>query len=113
MICDAIENCIQYIRNFNREKSDNAFAYVTQICYYAFLRRIQKEKKQVFVKQEILKEVGLSEAAFDTIDGDTTGMSNTNIEWFQDNMNPVNYEPRTSKNKTKKKTKKNLDNFTE
>jgi DNA-directed RNA polymerase specialized sigma24 family protein len=113
MICDAIENCIQYIRNFNREKSDNAFAYVTQICYYAFLRRIQKEKKQVFVKQEILKETGLSEAAFDTIDGDTTGMSNTNIEWFQDNMNPVNYEPRTSKNKTKKKTKKNLDNFTE
>jgi len=113
MICDAIENCIQYIRNFNREKSDNAFAYVTQICYYAFLRRIQKEKKQVFVKQEILKETGLSEAAFDTIDGDTRGMSNTNIEWFQDNMNPVNYEPRTSKNKTKKKTKKNLDNFTE
>jgi DNA-directed RNA polymerase specialized sigma24 family protein len=101
MICDAIENCIQYIRNFNREKSDNAFAYVTQICYYAFLRRIQKEKKQVFVKQEILKETGLSEAAFDTIDGDTRGMSNTNIEWFQDNLNPVNYEPRTSQNKTK------------
>tara|TARA_A100001011_G_scaffold369029_1_gene423923 strand:+ start:258 stop:803 length:546 start_codon:yes stop_codon:yes gene_type:complete len=113
MICDAIENCIQYIRNFNREKSNNAFAYVTQICYYAFLRRIQKEKKQVFVKQEILKETGLSEAAFDTIDGDTTGMSNTNIEWFQDNLNPVNYKPRTSKKKATTKTKKNLDNFTE
>ena len=113
MICDAIENCIQYIGNFNREKSNNAFAYVTQICYYAFLRRIQKEKKQVFVKQEILKETGLSEAAFDTIDGDTTGMSNTNIEWFQDNLNPVNYEPRTSKKKTTTKTKKNLENFTE
>ena len=42
MICDAIENCIQYIGNFNREKSNNAFAYITQICYYAFLRRIQK-----------------------------------------------------------------------
>jgi len=45
MICDAIENCIQYIGNFNPEKSSNAFAYITQICYYAFLRRIQKEKK--------------------------------------------------------------------
>ena len=57
MICDAIENCIQYIGNFNREKSNNAFAYITQICYYAFLRRIQKEKKQVFIKQEMTADV--------------------------------------------------------
>ena len=52
MICDAIENCIQYIGNFNTEKSNNAFAYVTQICYYAFLRRIQNEKKQVFINDK-------------------------------------------------------------
>ena len=57
MICDAIENCIQYIGNFNVEKSNNAFAYVTQICYYAFLRRIQKEKKQVFIKQQMNKKI--------------------------------------------------------
>ena len=46
MICDGIENCLQYLNNFNPEKSQNAFAYITQIIYYAFLRRIQKEKKQ-------------------------------------------------------------------
>merc|ERR1712224_1194508 len=41
MICDGIENCLQYINNFNPDKSQNAFAYITQIIYYAFLRRIQ------------------------------------------------------------------------
>ena len=46
MISDGIENCLQYVKNFNPEKSKNPFAYFTQITYYAFLRRIQKEKKQ-------------------------------------------------------------------
>jgi len=50
MICDGIENCLQYIDNFNPEKSNNPFAYFTQIIYYAFLRRIQKEKKNLYVK---------------------------------------------------------------
>ena len=44
MICDGIENCLQYIDNFDPEKSKNPFAYFTQIIYYAFLRRIQKRK---------------------------------------------------------------------
>jgi len=109
MICDAIENCIQYIGNFNREKSDNAFAYITQICYYAFLRRIQKEKKQVFIKQQVISDI--TAETFDTIDGDTTGMVNSNVEWLQDNMNRVEYEPRKAKKTSK--AKKNLENFTE
>ena len=46
MISDGIENCITYIDNFDPAKSSNPFAYFTQITYYAFLRRIQKEKKQ-------------------------------------------------------------------
>ena len=45
MICDGIENCLQYLNNFNPEKSQNAFAYITQIIYYAFLRRIQKREE--------------------------------------------------------------------
>ncbi len=110
MICDAIENCIQYIGNFNVEKSNNAFAYITQICYYAFLRRIQKEKKQVFIKQQMTADI--TAQTFDTIDGDTTGMTNTNVEWMQENMNPVEYEPRKSK-RTKKTKTKGLDKFTE
>jgi hypothetical protein len=110
MICDAIENCIQYIGNFNVEKSNNAFAYITQICYYAFLRRIQKEKKQVFIKQQMTMDI--TQDTFDTIDGDTTGITNTNVEWMQENMTQVQYEPRKSKRK-KATTTKGLDKFTE
>ena len=109
MICDAIENCIQYIGNFNVEKSNNAFAYITQICYYAFLRRIQKEKKQVFIKQQMTMDI--TQDTFETIDGDTTGMTNTNVEWMQENMTQVQYEPRKSKRK-KTTTTKGLDKFT-
>jgi DNA-directed RNA polymerase specialized sigma subunit len=47
MISDGIENCLQYLDNFNPAKSSNPFAYFTQIIYFAFIRRIQKEKKQV------------------------------------------------------------------
>ena len=45
MISDGIENCLQYLDNFDPNKSNNPFAYFTQIIYYAFVRRIQKEKK--------------------------------------------------------------------
>ena len=58
MIGDGIENCVQYIHNFNPEKSTNPFAYFTQIIYYAFLRRIQKEKKQLEIKTKIIERTG-------------------------------------------------------
>jgi len=58
MISDGVENCVQYINNFDPEKSKNPFAYFTQIIYYAFLRRIQKEKRQNDIKQKILEKTG-------------------------------------------------------
>ena len=61
MICDGIENCVQYINNFDPEKSSNPFAYFTQIIHYAFLRRIQKEKKQLEIKSKIIERSGYSE----------------------------------------------------
>jgi hypothetical protein len=57
MIGDAIENCITYCYNFDSKKSENPFAYFTQIIYYAFLRRIQKEKKQNIIKYKYLKHL--------------------------------------------------------
>ena len=56
MISDGIENCVQYIHNFDPEKSKNPFAYFTQIIHYAFLRRIQKEKKQLDIKTKIIEK---------------------------------------------------------
>ncbi len=54
MISDGIENCLQYLDNFNPDKSNNPFAYFTQIIYYAFIRRIQKEKKQTTIKNKLI-----------------------------------------------------------
>ena len=56
MISDGIENCLQYLDNFNPKTSNNPFAYFTQIIYYAFVRRIQKEKKQITIKQRMIQE---------------------------------------------------------
>ena len=53
MIADAIENCVMYIDRFNPEKSQNPFAYITQICWNAMLRRIAKEKKQELIKKKL------------------------------------------------------------
>ncbi len=71
MISDGIENCVQYIHNFNPEKSQNPFAYFTQIIHYAFLRRIQREKRQLEIKNKILERSGYSEVFADdnSVDG--------------------------------------------
>ena len=50
MVSDGVENCLQYAHNFDQEKSENPFSYFTQIIYYAFLRRIEKEKKKAYIK---------------------------------------------------------------
>ena len=70
MISDGIENCLQYVNNFNPEKSKNPFAYFTQIIYYAFLRRIQKEKKQSHVKNKIIEKS--STEFYSLMEGDDT-----------------------------------------
>ena len=58
MISDGVENCVQYIDNFNPEKSKNPFAYFTQIIYYAFLRRIAKEKRQMDIRDKLIEKSG-------------------------------------------------------
>ena len=69
MVGDGIENCLMYAHNFNPEKSKNPFSYFTQIIYYAFLRRIEKEKKQSYIKYKLLENAN---------DG-------TIREWFKEN----------------------------
>ena len=72
MISDGIENCVQYIHNFDPDKSQNPFAYFTQIIHYAFLRRIQREKRQLEIKNKIIERSGYSEVFDDNnrLDGD-------------------------------------------
>ena len=56
-----LKNCLQYIDRFDPEKSSNPFAYFTQIIYYAFVRRITKEKKQQQIKEKLLKQSNIEE----------------------------------------------------
>jgi len=61
MISDGIENCLVAVDKFDPSKSSNPFAYYTQIIYYAFVRRIQKEKKQQATKYRMLENVDLDQ----------------------------------------------------
>ena len=84
MISDGIENCVQYIHNFDPEKSRNPFAYFTQIIHYAFLRRIQKEKKQLDIKTKIIERTGFDEVMM----VDDTALSGASSEYntIKDNI---------------------------
>jgi hypothetical protein len=70
MISDGIENCLLYAYNFDPKKSTNPFSYFTQIIYYAFLRRISKEKKQAYIK---LKKI------------ENSNIDSTLKKWFREN----------------------------
>jgi len=70
MISDGIENCLQYVNNFNPEKSTNPFAYFTQIIYWAFVRRIQKEKKNLYIKYKEMDRLSHLEDHIETSDSD-------------------------------------------
>ena len=89
MISDGIENCLQYIDNFNPEKSNNPFAYFTQIVYYAFLRRIQKEKKYLYTKYKASQHANFTGETADRQDHDHGADFNDEIkysEWSEEYM---------------------------
>lgn len=83
MISDGIENCLMYFDNFDPEKSSNPFAYFTQIIYYAFIRRIQKEKKQTLIKGKIIMEMPFD--AFDVQEQDESGAYTSSYMDFMQN----------------------------
>jgi hypothetical protein len=85
MISDGIENCLQYMNNFNPKKSNNPFAYFTQIIYYAFIRRIQKEKKQQDVKAKVIANSGV-ELMMDSLEGDDAVYKSQMLDFLQKNV---------------------------
>ena len=115
MISDGIENCLQYLDNFNPKTSNNPFAYFTQIIYYAFVRRIQKEKKQVTIKNRLITESNYDDMTLQP--GEDKEFKNQFTEFLKKNM-PVEEQQKIAdeiakkKNKKrKKKTKSSLDYF--
>ena len=100
MISDGIENCLQYVKNFNPEKSKYPFAYFTQIIYYAFLRRIAKEKKQSHIKNKMIEREAYN--SFTTMEGDSNSYQVDNIDLTAFLPEEDVYKPK-KKQSTKKK----------
>lgn len=111
MVSDAIENCVMYVDNFNPAKSKNPFAYFSQICYYAFLRRIQREKKQLYVKYKSTEMHGILDD-FDQMESED-GMTRQ-FEMY-DNISEfiAKYEDARAKKKAKVAAAKGLEKFIE
>ena len=108
MILDGVENCIQYLDNFNPDKSSNPFAYFTQIIYYAFLRRIAKEKKQSYIKGKLIMDMPFD--AFEVQEGDEDReFHNAYLEFMQQNHQLDDFIER--KKEKRKKKQPSLDDF--
>tara|TARA_E500000318_G_scaffold66992_2_gene61777 strand:+ start:7366 stop:7911 length:546 start_codon:yes stop_codon:yes gene_type:complete len=109
MISDGIENCLQYLHNFDPEKSSNPFSYFTQIIYYAFLRRIQKEKKQTHIKNQMIEKQQFE--SYVVNEGDDTPYD---IQGFDPTiMLPDEDVYKTKSSKEKVKNKSGLENYME
>ena len=61
MVMDAVENCVVCCNRFDPTKSSNPFSYFTQVCWYAFIRRIGKEKKQIEICDKLISKSGFEE----------------------------------------------------
>lgn len=112
LVSDAIENCFLYFDNFNPDISKNPFAYFTQIIYYAFHRRINKEEKNRYIIYKKFQESVLdtSDASL-MIDHDDNHLISTTM---YDNLNDFirNFESREAIKKEKRKqAKQGLENF--
>jgi hypothetical protein len=117
MVADGIENCLKCVDNFDAEKSNNPFAYFTQVTYYAFIRRIKTEKKQSYVKGKMIMSL-----PFDAFDlqaqdqGDDSNFTNSYMNYIQMNNvygDIIEKEEESQRNKKAQKNKSNTSVLTE
>lgn len=108
MILDGIENCIQCMDSFDPSKSSNPFSYFTQVIYFAFLRRIAKEKKQSYIKGKLIQEMPFESFELQDHDDDADFV-NAYSAFIQANSN---FDDSFMKKKEKKKkTEQSLESF--
>lgn len=106
MVLDGVQTCIQYLDNFDPEKSSNPFAYYTQIIYYAFIRRIHKEKKQSYIKSKLIQDIAFE--SFEVGEHDEDGsFTNAYVDFLRTHSEPVELPAP----KKKKKKENSLENF--
>ena len=108
MIADAIENCVMYFDNFDPKKSKNPFAYFTQIIYFAFLRRIHREKVQLYVKYKSTEQIGVLDE-YEQFELEEMGGTNKQFEMYDNIAEFIDNFEKTRLTKKKKKAKKALE----
>ena len=113
MIGDGIINCVEYCHNFDPEKSRNPFSYFTQIIYFAFLRRIEREKKQSYIKHK-LTEIFVSVSDLATLqDQDNVKLEDLEVYINENSTVVEEFEEKMKRKKSKNKSKKSLEIFME
>ena len=114
MIADGIENAIRALNNFDPNKSSNPFAYFTQISWYAFLRRIQKEKRYLYTKYKATENANIFGETADVQENDIMSHYDDGVkhsEWSQEYMSDFITNFEENKRRKKKKTVSTLDKF--
>jgi hypothetical protein len=116
MVMDAVENCLRAITNYNpnaatRTGTQNAFSYFTQICFFAFLRRIEKEKKQQDIKFKFIEQCGIEEFIAN-VEGDDTHGEQAFIDSLRERIGKIREKDTAIKDFAKKeKQNKSLELF--
>ena len=112
MVMDAVENCLKAIENYNLEAATrtgkpNAFAYFTQITWYAFLRRIAKEKKQQDIKIKYLTKSGIENFVDNELGDDISNqVVGAFVDTLRDRIEKVRYVDNEIKEIVKEERKK-------
>ena len=92
MISDGIENCLTAVVKFDPSKGSNPFAYYTQIIYFAFIRRIQKEKKQQATKYKLIENMDIDSLILQEHDNGEFG--NQFLDYLKRQMDTIDIEKR-------------------
>jgi len=112
MISDGVENCLMYMHNFNPRKSKNPFGYFTSVIYYAFVRRIQRERKHTYLKYRLMEDAIISGDTHTSPDGsghfrvDTEMLSYENVQDFIQRFDEYHDKRRERRREMKQKTSK-------
>lgn len=111
MIGDAVENCLRYLHNFDPDKSTNPFAYFTQIMYYAFLRRIDKEKKQTYIKYKAMENSVTMNTLVELSPDDLSHFNAMIVTMDMDKLNDLTEKYDAKQAAKRQKRKKGIDKF--
>ena len=111
MVMDAVENCLRAIGNYDistttRTGKPNAFSYFTQICYYAFIRRITKEKKQQDIKFKFIEKMGIEDFVQMGMDGDTANETMAYVDTLRQRISTVRKKDEAIKEFAKEEKRK-------